>query len=107
MSEPAIKEAMRAAHAYLMDDKAYQAYLAHESAIWDYNTDIKGAQKQGRAEGRAEGISEGQRHERAKWQAEAEKRARMLLQTGKFGPEDIALATGVPMERIRALSQKK
>lgn len=107
MSEPAIKEAMRAAHAYLMDDKAYQAYLAHESAIWDYTTDIKGAQKQGRAEGRAEGISEGQRHERAKWQAEAEKRARMLLQTGKFGPEDIALATGVPMERIRALSQKK
>lgn len=103
MSEPAIKEAMRAAHAYLMDDKAYQAYLAHESAIWDYNTDIKGAQKQGRAEG----ISEGQHHERAKWQAEAEKRARMLLQTGKFGPEDIALATGVPMERIRALSQKK
>ena len=36
MSNPEIAEAMEASDRFLMDDKAYRAYLQRESAIWDY-----------------------------------------------------------------------
>ncbi len=54
MKDTAIKDAMQASDRYIMDDAAYREYIARESAIWDYNSDLKANLAEGRAEGRAQ-----------------------------------------------------
>ena len=70
MAAPAVSEAIQATGTFLMDEAAYQNYLARESAIWDYNTDVRENRRrareeghaEGRAEGRAKGLIEGEHH---------------------------------------------
>lgn len=63
MKDTAIKDAMQASDRYIMDDNAYREYIARESAIWDYNSDLKANLAEGRAQGRAEGRAEGRMEE--------------------------------------------
>ena len=51
MEEPLIKEAMDAAELFMSDEKSYRQYLARQSAIWDYNSDMVAYRAEGRAEG--------------------------------------------------------
>lgn len=60
MKDTAIKDAIQASDRYIMDDAAYREYIARESAIWDYNSDLKANLAEGRAQGRAEGRMEEQ-----------------------------------------------
>ena len=63
MKDTAIKDAMQASDRYIMDDAAYREYIARESAIWDYNSDLKANLAEGRAQGLAEGRAEGRTQE--------------------------------------------
>ena len=63
MKDTAIKDAIQASDRYIMDDNAYREYIARESAIWDYNSDLKANLAEGRAQGRAEGRAEGRMEE--------------------------------------------
>ena len=70
MKDTAIKDAMQASDRYIMDDAAYREYIARESAIWDYNSDLKANLAEGRAQGLAEGLAEGRAEGRAQGRAE-------------------------------------
>ncbi len=59
MEEPLIKEAMDAAELFMSDEKTYRQYLARQSAIWDYNSDMVAYRAEGLKEGRKEGLKEG------------------------------------------------
>ena len=83
MAAPAVSEAIQATGTFLMDEAAYQNYLARESAIWDYNTDVKEnrrlAQAEGHAAGLAEGLAEGRAEGRAKGLIEGEHHAALRI----------------------------
>ena len=59
MKNTAIKDAMQASDRYIMDDDAYREYIARESAIWDYNSDLKANLAEGFKQGHEEGIKQG------------------------------------------------
>ena len=59
MSNPAIGEAIAASEAYMMDDAAYMQYIRRESAIWDYNTDVKASRAEGIDIGMKRGLERG------------------------------------------------
>ena len=59
MKNTAIKDAMQASDRYIMDDAAYREYIARESAIWDYNSDLKANLAEGFKQGREAGMQQG------------------------------------------------
>ena len=44
---------------FVFDEMEYRKYLQRESAIWDYNTDMRGSRQQGYDEGYGKGVNEG------------------------------------------------
>lgn len=79
MAAPAVSEAIQATGTFLMDEAAYQNYLARESAIWDYNTDVRENRRRAREEGHAEGLIEGRAEGRAKGLIEGEHHAALRI----------------------------
>lgn len=92
---PGLMEAKRRLD-YLNMSKAEQhAYDEHINAVMIQNDVISTAQREGRAEGRAEGIAEGRAEEKLSIAAN-------LLSMG-MSVEQVAQATGLPPEDIKAL----
>ena len=59
MTEPSIQDAMKAADNFFLDEKAYHAYLNRQAAVWDYNSGVNAARKEGFNNGFDKGIDEG------------------------------------------------
>ena len=59
MTEPAIRDAMKAADNFFLDEAAYHAYLNRQAAVWDYNSGINAARREGIEKGIAKGIEQG------------------------------------------------
>ena len=97
MKNPTIGDAMEASKKFIMDDEEYFAYLARESAIWDYNTDRGAALDEGREEGLKIGLAEGH----AKGHAEGRKEG--LTEGRNEEREEVAkemLRDNEPLEKI-------
>ena len=75
---------------FFLDEKAYHAYLNRQAAVWDYNSGVNAARKEGIDEGIDKGI---------------ETVAVKMLRRGK-SVEEIHEDTGLSFKRIQELSKE-
>ncbi len=103
MENLAYRGVFEAADQFAQTDKDYQAYLARESAILDYNTNFVAGQKlareQGMQDGRKEGMQEGTKHGE-------ERLANLLQQLQKAGRMQDASAAITDPKRREELYQE-
>ena len=105
MKDTAIKDAMQASDRYIMDDAAYREYIARESAIWDYNSDLKANLAEGRAQGRAQGLAEGRAVGRAEGRAQEQERTALDMLRDNMDISLIMKYTKLSAERIAELAK--
>ena len=79
MEEPLIKDAMDAVELFMSDETSYRQYLARQSAIWDYNSDMTAYREKGRVEGIKKGRAEGIKKGRAEGREEGENKLLRLI----------------------------
>ena len=91
MATPEIGEAIEASDKFVMDEMEYRKYLQRESAIWDYNTDMRGSWQQGHDEG-------------------VEKKACEMVDemlAEKFPLSQIAKISKWPLEKVEAYAKER
>ena len=95
MATPEIGEAIEASDKFVMDEMEYRKYLQRESAIWDYNTDMRGSRQQGYDEGYGKGV---------------EKKARKMIDgmlAEKLPLSQIARISEWPLEKVEAYAKER
>ena len=78
---------------FVFDEMEYRKYLQRESAIWDYNTDMRGSRQQGYDEGVNEGVEK----------KACEMVDEMLAE--KFPLSQIAKISKWPLEKVEAYAK--
>jgi len=110
MKNTAIKDAMQASDRYIMDDAAYREYIARESAIWDYNSDLKAnlaeGFKQGREAGMKQGLEQGLEQGRKQGEQKARETAALDMLRDNMDINLIMKYTGLSAERIAELAKE-
>ena len=99
MATPEIGEAIEASDKFVIDEMEYRKYLQRESAIWDYNTDMRGSRQQGYNEGYGKGVNEG-----------VEKKACEMVDemlAEKFPLSQIAKISKWPLEKVEAYAKER
>ncbi len=99
MENLAYRGVFEAADQFAQTDKDYQAYLARESAILDYNTNVLAGNRLAKEEGIKEGKKEGKKEG-------AEQLASLLLQLQKAGRTADATAALTDPKRREELYQE-
>ena len=110
MKNTAIKDAMQASDRYIMDDAAYREYIARESAIWDYNSDLKAnlaeGFKQGREAGMKQGLEQGLEQGRKQGEQKARETAALDMLRDNMDINLIMKYTGLSADRIAELAKE-
>ncbi|SFH67339.1 conserved hypothetical protein (putative transposase or invertase) [Selenomonas ruminantium] len=102
MKNTAIKDAMQASDRYIMDDAAYREYIARESAIWDYNSDLKA----NLAEGFKQGLEQGREQGREQGEQKARETAALDMLRDNMDISLIMKYTSLSAERIAELAKE-
>ena len=106
MKNTAIKDAMQASDRYIMDDAAYREYIARESAIWDYNSDLKANLAEGFKQGREAGMKQGLEQGRTEGEQKAREAAALDMLRDNMDINLIMKYTNLSPERIAELAQE-
>ena len=102
MKNTAIKDAMQASDRYIMDDAAYREYIARESAIWDYNSDLKANLAEGFKQGLEQGLEQG----REQGEQKARETAALDMLRDNMDINLIMKYTGLSADRIAELAKE-
>ena len=106
MKNTAIKDAMQASDRYIMDDTAYREYIARESAIWDYNSDLKANLAEGFKQGREAGMQQGIEQGRTEGEQKARETAALDMLRDNMDINLIMKYTGLSADRIAELAKE-
>ena len=106
MKNTAIKDAMQASDRYIMDDAAYREYIARESTIWDYNSDLKANLAEGFKQGHEAGMQQGIEQGRTEGEQKARETAALDMLRDNMDINLIMKYTGLSADRIAELAKE-